>query len=574
MNRLLPLLLLAGCAGAAAPGFPEDVDLPWNRLGLFIGINDYPLIPEAPIAGCVNDARELRDLFAERFGVARSLLLTDRQATRAGIGAALRALVAQARIGRSKGPVHVVIAYAGHGGYVADDGNDEEDGRDETWVPHDSSLRKGENDIRDDEIAAVLGELLAIGAQVVLISDSCHSGSVHRSAAFAGVRGLPRGENAPPGPAVRLFAELPAGGEGRLRGRPGLLSYAACDDQQTARECSDAEGRVGGRLTYVLRRLLAETGPATTYEELARRISAGFAARGFLGGPHGQDPRFDAAPATAREPFLGGAGRAPRAEDRVPFAFRGFPVFASPELPAATRGLLETLAREGRLRLTERDYAVAVLPGPRLCRPEALDVPFREVADGPPLVEALLELALLHGLRSLDSDDPRFTVRLNVYRDAGGIPARVEPPAAGGLPLLRGGDQFTVTVRNGLEVPLYVNFVDLDLEGAPGLERLASLKPSPAEEDKALKPGEEHEFFKDQPWKVDAADHQGRHQLRVVGTSKRIDLDPLLTKQGAQRAGLPAGPAEYIEAAMKRRGGVPTWTTGTVVFRVAPPGGP
>ena len=570
-------MLGAGCAAPApAPSFPDVDGLPWNRLGLFIGIDAYPRIPEAPLHGCVNDARALRDLFAERYGVARSLLLTDGQATRAGIGEAFRALIAQARIARTKGPVHVVVVYAGHGGYVADDGDDEEDGRDETWVPHDSSLKNAENDIRDDEIAAVLAELLGLGAKVVFISDSCHSGSVHRAASFAGVRGLPRGENAPPGPALRLFAELPAAAEGTLRGRPGLATYAACDDHQTARECVDAEGRSCGRLSYVLRRLLAEAGPEMSGEDLSRRIAAAFASRGFLGGPHGQDPRFDAAPATAREPFFGGAATAPL---RTPFAFPDFAVFADPKLPASARGTLEALAREGRLRLAAAGYALAVLPGAggrlRLCAPEDLETARREVEDGPPLVEALLELALIHGLRSLGGDDARFVARLNVYREAGGSWTRLEPPLEGGQPILRSGDHFTVTLRNGLDVPLYASFVDVDLEGEiPGRARLAGLKPTPREEDKALQPGEEYEYFTDKRWKVDAARHQGRHQLRVLGTSARIDLDPLIAKDGARRAGLPAGPAEYIEAAIKRRGGAPTWTTATVVLRVPPPGNP
>jgi hypothetical protein len=153
-------------------------------------------------------------------------------------------------------------------------------------------------------------------------------------------------------------------------------------------------------------------------------------------------------------------------------------------------------------------------------------------------------------------------VTLNVYRDR----VRIEPKADGGMPTLRGGDQFPVTVRNGLDVPLYANFVDVDLEGG----RMAALRPSPKEEDKVLKPGESHEFFLDEPWKVDAANHQGRHQLRVVATSSRIDLEPLIAKDGRRGSG--TTPVEYIEGSIKKRAGAPVWATATVVFRVPAPG--
>jgi uncharacterized caspase-like protein len=67
-----------------------------------------------------------------------------------------------------------LITYAGHGGQVPNDNSDvEDDQQDETWVLYDRQMR-------DDELWTALAAFAA-GMKVVLVSDSCHSGSVRRS---------------------------------------------------------------------------------------------------------------------------------------------------------------------------------------------------------------------------------------------------------------------------------------------------------------------------------------------------------------------------------------------------------
>ncbi|WP_086750374.1 peptidoglycan-binding protein [Streptomyces scabiei] len=66
-----------------------------------------------------------------------------------------------------------LLTYAGHGGQIAGtDGEDETDLENETWVLYDRMLV-------DDELSAAFAEFRE-GVNLVLVSDSCHSGTLYR----------------------------------------------------------------------------------------------------------------------------------------------------------------------------------------------------------------------------------------------------------------------------------------------------------------------------------------------------------------------------------------------------------
>jgi hypothetical protein len=64
------------------------------------------------------------------------------------------------------------ITYSGHGGQVPDGDDEEADSSDETWVAYDRQ-------IVDDELYAQWGKFQP-GVRIVVLSDSCHSGSVNK----------------------------------------------------------------------------------------------------------------------------------------------------------------------------------------------------------------------------------------------------------------------------------------------------------------------------------------------------------------------------------------------------------
>lgn len=156
-----------------------------------------------------NDALAMAEL-TESLGYETTTLLSH-QATAEAVLEAIRD--AADRI-----PVNgiVVITYAGHGGQFEDLGDDEEDRRDETWLLYD-------REVLDDEIRDALSFFRA-GVRVVVLSDSCHSGTVVRGVYERAYEDLPEVRAA----YHRVAATLPTrsrtrgtGASGpRLRGAP------------------------------------------------------------------------------------------------------------------------------------------------------------------------------------------------------------------------------------------------------------------------------------------------------------------------------------------------------------------
>jgi hypothetical protein len=142
------------------------------KRALCIGINNYPGT-HMDLSGCVADARAWSaELDARGFSVTT---LLDAQATKQGMVDGIREV-----IGASASGDLVVITFSGHGTYVPDSSGDELDGLDEALCPHD--LQSGGGALLDDEIHALFAARKG-GVRLVLLSDSCHSGTVTRAAA-------------------------------------------------------------------------------------------------------------------------------------------------------------------------------------------------------------------------------------------------------------------------------------------------------------------------------------------------------------------------------------------------------
>lgn len=134
---------------------------------------------DGELEACEFDARDMEALARDR-GFRASALLT-RQATRARVLAGVAAAAKTLRPGDL-----FLLTYSGHGAQVPDVSNEEDDGMDETWCLWDGELI-------DDEIYRALAAFRA-GVRVVVLSDSCHSGTVVRAPRPRGrqPRGRPR----------------------------------------------------------------------------------------------------------------------------------------------------------------------------------------------------------------------------------------------------------------------------------------------------------------------------------------------------------------------------------------------
>lgn len=140
-------------------------------ISLHIGLNSVDPAHydgwDGALNACEFDANDMRTI-AESRGFETNVLLTADATADAVIAAIERAA---GELGQGD---LFFCSYSGHGGQVPDrNGEDEEDRSDETWLAYDRQ-------IIDDELFALWGKF-APGARILVLSDSCHSGSVIRN---------------------------------------------------------------------------------------------------------------------------------------------------------------------------------------------------------------------------------------------------------------------------------------------------------------------------------------------------------------------------------------------------------
>jgi len=242
-----------------------------KRFALCIGINDYPGT-QSDLSGCVNDGQDWsKELRKRGFTVSQ---LFDKKARRKAILEAMTATLDRAKSGDS-----VVFTFSGHGSFVPDRDGDEPDGFDECICPHDVVAN---GNITDDTLFEVYSSRPS-GVRLVVISDSCHSGSVAR---FAPITTPPtmRSKRASP---QRLVRFLPPGTflskreSGRLGtrvtrrasppGRHAGLLLAGCQDSEYSYDAWFG-GRPNGAFTFVALRELKKLKPTAKYRDWHRAI--------------------------------------------------------------------------------------------------------------------------------------------------------------------------------------------------------------------------------------------------------------------------------------------------------------
>jgi len=226
------------------------------------------------LVACEFDANDMAAL-ARAQEIKPTVLLTKR-ATRANVFKAIRAAAKTLR----KGDL-LFLSYSGHGGQIPDVSGEEPDKKDETWCLYDGELI-------DDEVFSELSNF-ADGVRIIVLSDSCHSGSVVRARVPETVAGTGRSKMMPPSVAMRTYtqnkafydrlqkemadnvgrqsraadpdaalAQLHATGSARLTGIAGkvkasVILISGCQDNQTS-----MDGDHNGAFTEQLLRVWAD----------------------------------------------------------------------------------------------------------------------------------------------------------------------------------------------------------------------------------------------------------------------------------------------------------------------------
>jgi len=236
------------------------------KYALCIGINDYPGTG-SDLAGCVNDANDWAIALQRRGFTVNKLL--DKKATGKAIRTAISNLIANAKSGDL-----VVVQYSGHGSFVPDENSDEPDGTDECLCPYDIGTN---GPITDDELFD-LYNARERGLKVLMISDSCHFGTVAKFAPISTpptikngdaprrlVRFLPpavflsKGETAKLGLFRTRRASTPPG-------RYAALLMAGCQDTEYSYDAY-FEGRPNGAFTFIALHALASLDVNAIYKE-------------------------------------------------------------------------------------------------------------------------------------------------------------------------------------------------------------------------------------------------------------------------------------------------------------------
>ena len=201
---------------------------------------------DGQLNACIADAKDMRAL-AKKKGFASNTMLLDGQAT----AAAATAAILDAAKKLSKGDIFF-LTYSGHGGQVRDTNGDEKDKdrMDETWVLFDRQLV-------DDEIYNLWRKFKA-GVRILVLSDSCHSGTVTRDVpVFIGSGPRPRAMPRPVGIAVEnankaLYRSIQKSNPGAEKAKvnASVLLISGCMDNQTSMD-GDNNGAFTGMLKQV-----------------------------------------------------------------------------------------------------------------------------------------------------------------------------------------------------------------------------------------------------------------------------------------------------------------------------------
>ncbi len=299
-TALAATLLLAAACGAGRGD--ERLDGPVTKRALLVGINEYraddgsPRAPFRNLQGARNDVELVRGVLTGRMGFAPDhvTVLLDRAATREAILAALRRLVADS------GPDdEVYVHYSGHGSQVRDLNGDEADGFDETILPHDART-EGVPDITDDELGEILAALRT--PHVLVVLDSCHSGTATRGAGAGAVRV----RAVPPDARTALYARganlaRRSSGAAAGTGSYALMTGAAEDQSALDGPVGDAfYGFFSWSFAEALRDAPADATPAALFARVKTAYAATVARYPSIPAPA---PQLEGPPAVLQRPL-------------------------------------------------------------------------------------------------------------------------------------------------------------------------------------------------------------------------------------------------------------------------------
>ena len=243
---------------------------------LLIGINYYDRNSEPQINhldGCLNDIFNIQNFLQTNYSDmlldnSQIVLLRNEEATRQNVIDGFRKHLSKAQ----EGDV-ALIYFSGHGSVNTTAPEFQQytmDNQEQTWVLYDSRTKNG-LDLADKEIALLLMEIGNNQPQIVVISDSCHSGSVTREVEdFMNLKvRMCKASNEARTLDSYLYGAYLTRANLRIPETKHIL-LSACDRSEKARETSTETGFFSSALLSVLEK----TGGQLQYAELFVQVRA------------------------------------------------------------------------------------------------------------------------------------------------------------------------------------------------------------------------------------------------------------------------------------------------------------
>ncbi len=260
--------------------FLSALNLKAEKHALIIAIGDYPTDGGWPDISSHNDIPHVEGaLIKLGFQKKNMMMLQDKEATKSAILSAFANIESKLK----KGDI-LFIHFSGHGQQVVDDNGDEIDNLDEAIVPYNSPIKwlegfnEGQYLIRDDIIGKWTNkyrEILGDKGQVVVILDSCHSGSGTRGL------GLARGTDQIMAPsninnlsASQTTQEstmgIYAGDDKQLA---PMASYFGASSRELNYETTDDQDKPVGSLSFAFYSIVSKMTNPMSFDELFDRLS-------------------------------------------------------------------------------------------------------------------------------------------------------------------------------------------------------------------------------------------------------------------------------------------------------------
>ncbi len=243
---------------------------------LLVGVSKFnsPVIPD--LEGPTYDLAAM-EVLVRKEGASDVTVLRDAAVTRTTVETALHALGL-----RSKPGDWILLYYSGHGAQAEAKVKGTRDGDQDQFLPlsgFDPDKQDAERFIVDKDFYDWLARYVAPEVQILMVADTCHSGTLHRSidprsyrftprlalrAAASSLELVPR-----PGPKFPAVLEYQTGDRTHPAGSleredlPNLIYIAAAQDEELAQETPmpNEEGPSRGLLTYAFEEGLSTHGP-------------------------------------------------------------------------------------------------------------------------------------------------------------------------------------------------------------------------------------------------------------------------------------------------------------------------